>query len=104
MEIYAEDEAVEKASNIYTKKDPAVMSTQDVVLNELAKISEMEEVRQNLDLALFDEDILDSLGMVELIVALGEIFHLDITPAQVDRKMWATPRKIIADIETRMGQ
>jgi D-alanine--poly(phosphoribitol) ligase subunit 2 len=80
------------------------MSTQDIVLNELAKISEMEEVRQNLDLALFDEDILDSLGMVELIVALGDIFHLDITPAQVDRKMWATPRKIIADIETRMGQ
>jgi D-alanine--poly(phosphoribitol) ligase subunit 2 len=104
MEIYAEDEAVEKASNTYTKKDPAVMSTQDIVLNELAKISETEDVRQNLDLALFDEDVLDSLGMVELIVALGETFNLDITPAQVDRKMWATPRKIIADIETRMGQ
>jgi D-alanine--poly(phosphoribitol) ligase subunit 2 len=80
------------------------MSTQELVLNELAKISETEEVRQNLDLALFDEDVLDSLGMVELIVALGEIFQLDITPAQVDRKMWATPRKIIADIETRLGQ
>jgi D-alanine--poly(phosphoribitol) ligase subunit 2 len=104
MEIYAEDEAVQKASDKFTKKDPAVMSTQDVVLDELAKISEMEEVRQNLDLALFDEAILDSLGMVELIIALGEIFHLNITPAQVDRKMWATPRKIIADIETRMGQ
>lgn len=79
------------------------MPTQDIVLNELAKISETEDVRQNLDLALFDEDVLDSLGMVELIVALGEIFHLDISPAQVDRKMWATPRKIIADIETRMN-
>jgi D-alanine--poly(phosphoribitol) ligase subunit 2 len=104
METYAEDEAVQKASDKFTKKDPAGMSTQDIVLDELAKISEMEEVRQDLDLALFDEDILDSLGMVELIVALGEVFHLDITPAQVDRKMWATPRKIIADIETRMGQ
>jgi D-alanine--poly(phosphoribitol) ligase subunit 2 len=104
MEIYAEDSTVQKASDKFIKKDPAVMSTQDIVLDELVKISEMEEVRQDLDLALFDEDILDSLGMVELIVALGEVFHLDITPAQVDRKMWATPRKIIADIETRMGQ
>jgi D-alanine--poly(phosphoribitol) ligase subunit 2 len=104
MEIYAEGEAGMKAPDKHAKKEPAGMSTQEIVVNELVKISEMEEVRQNLDLALFDEDILDSLGMVELIVALGEVFHLDITPAQVDRKMWATPRKIIADIETRMGQ
>ena len=78
------------------------MSTNEIVLAELAKITETEEVRQNLDLALFDEDVLDSLGMVELIVALGETFHLDISPAQVDRQMWATPRKIITDIETRL--
>jgi D-alanine--poly(phosphoribitol) ligase subunit 2 len=78
------------------------MSTNEIVLDELAKITECEEVRQNLDLALFDEAVLDSLGMVELIVALGELFHLDISPAQVDRQMWATPRKIIADIETRL--
>ena len=78
------------------------MSTNEIVLDELAKITETEEVRQNLDLALFDEDVLDSLGMVELIVALGETFHLDISPAQVDRQMWATPRKIITDIETRL--
>ena len=38
------------------------MSTQDIVLDELVKISEMEDVRQDLDLALFDEDILDSLA------------------------------------------
>ena len=78
------------------------MSTSDIVLAELAKITETDDVRQNLDLALFDEAVLDSLGMVELIVALGELFHLDISPAQVDRQMWATPRKIIADIETRL--
>ena len=77
------------------------MSTNDVVLDELVRITETEQVRR-LDLALFDEDVLDSLGMMELIVALGENFHLDISPAQVDREMWATPRKIIADIEARL--
>jgi D-alanine--poly(phosphoribitol) ligase subunit 2 len=103
MEISAKAQPAKRDSDAGAeiKKDFTVMSIQDVVLNELAKISETEEVRQNLDLALFDEGVLDSLGMVELIVALGEIFHLEISPAQVDRKMWATPRKIVADIEAR---
>jgi D-alanine--poly(phosphoribitol) ligase subunit 2 len=104
METSVEDEAAMRVSDAGTriKKDLTGMSTQEIVLNELTKISEIEEVRQNLDLELFDEGVLDSFGMVELIVALGEIFHLDISPAQVDREMWATPRKIIADIETRL--
>jgi D-alanine--poly(phosphoribitol) ligase subunit 2 len=79
------------------------MPTADIVLKELAKIVGTDEVAQNLDLALFEEDILDSLGTVELIVALGDVFNIELTPAMVDRKMWATPRKIISDIETRIS-
>ncbi len=78
------------------------MATADIVLDELAKLTGTDEVRQNLDLALFEEDFLDSLDTVELIVTLGEVFHIDISPARIDRKMWATPRKIIADIEARI--
>jgi D-alanine--poly(phosphoribitol) ligase subunit 2 len=78
------------------------MSIADSVLDQLVKITGTEEVRNNLDLALFEEDVLDSLGAMELVVALGETFQIDLTPAQVDRKMWATPRLIIADIENRV--
>jgi D-alanine--poly(phosphoribitol) ligase subunit 2 len=78
------------------------MSTADIVLDELVKVTGTDEVRVNLDLPLFEEQVLDSLGTVELIVAFGDIFNIDLTPAQVDRKMWATPRKIIADLETRI--
>jgi D-alanine--poly(phosphoribitol) ligase subunit 2 len=78
------------------------MKTADIVLDELAKITGTDEVRQNLDLLLFEENYLDSLGTVELIVGLGDIFSINLTPAMVDRKMWATPRKIISDIETRL--
>jgi D-alanine--poly(phosphoribitol) ligase subunit 2 len=78
------------------------MTTSDIVLDELEKITGTDEVRQNLDLALFEESYLDSLGTVELIVSLGDILSINLTPAMVDRKMWATPRKIIADIETRL--
>jgi D-alanine--poly(phosphoribitol) ligase subunit 2 len=78
------------------------MSPADIVIDELVKITGTEEVRKNLDLALFDEDVLDSLGAVELVVALGEAFHIELSPALVDRKMWATPRQVIADIENRI--
>jgi len=80
------------------------MSTSDIVLKELIEITGSEEVRQNLDLELFKEDILDSLGTMELIIALGEACHIDISPAQLDREMWSTPRKIIADMESRINQ
>jgi D-alanine--poly(phosphoribitol) ligase subunit 2 len=79
------------------------MSTDETVLDELVKITGMEEVRQNLDIALFEEHILDSLGIMELIVALGGDFNIDISPAQVDRTMWATPNKIIVDIQARLS-
>ena len=78
------------------------MSTQDIILNELERITGTDEVRNNLDLELYDEDVLDSLGTVELIVALGEKFSIEISPAQIDRQLWATPQKIIAYVNERV--
>jgi len=63
------------------------MSTADIVRDGPVRITGTEEVRQNLDQALFEEDILHSLVSVEWIVAIGDIFHIEIPPAQVDRKM-----------------
>ncbi len=74
----------------------------DTILQELEKVTATDEVRKNLDLELYSEGILDSLGTVELMVAFGEDFGINITPAQVDRQQWSTPRKIIAYVEERV--
>jgi D-alanine--poly(phosphoribitol) ligase subunit 2 len=79
------------------------VTTADVVLNELERITGTDQVRKDLDLALFDEDVLDSLGTVELIVALGEKLGIHISPAQINRQQWASPRKIIGFIEEKIG-
>jgi len=47
--------------------------------------------------------LLDSLGTVELILALSERFGLQISPAEIDRECWASPRRIAEDIERRLG-
>jgi len=38
------------------------MPTAEIILDELVKITGTEEVRSNLDLALFEDDVLDSIG------------------------------------------
>lgn len=77
------------------------MSISELVLDELVKASGNDEARNNLDVALYEDGILDSLATVELVVAFGDTLQINLTPAQVDRQMWATPRKMIADLEAR---
>ncbi len=77
------------------------MSISDKVLDVLADVSQTPEVRQNLDLRLYDLDILDSLKTVELIVAFSDQLGVDISPAELERELWATPRKIVDFIQTR---
>ena len=80
------------------------MTTAEQVLKELEKVSGTDQVRRDLDLAIFDEDVIDSFGAVELMVALANTFGITISPAQIDRKTWATPRKIIAYVEEKIGK
>jgi D-alanine--poly(phosphoribitol) ligase subunit 2 len=78
------------------------MTTTEKVLQELEKVTGTSQVQKDLDLALFDEDVLDSFGTVELIVALSECFGISISPAEIDRQRWSTPRKIISYIEDKI--
>jgi D-alanine--poly(phosphoribitol) ligase subunit 2 len=78
------------------------MTISDKVIEVLKSVSEADEVQRNLDLPLYDLQILDSLKTVRLIVAISEEFGIDIPPSEFDRERWATPRKIVADIENKI--
>ncbi len=79
------------------------MSTAEKVLAVLADVAESDEVRQDPDLQLYDGQILDSLATVHLMLAFSEAFGIEISPAEFEREQWATPRKIVAYIEERVG-
>lgn len=74
----------------------------DRIIDQLVLISGAEEVRTNPDLPLYQDEVMDSMKTVELIVALEEELGVHVSPADLDREMWATPRKIIADIQRRI--
>jgi D-alanine--poly(phosphoribitol) ligase subunit 2 len=74
----------------------------DKVLQLLVTVTGTEEVRTNLDLPLYDYQVLDSMKTVELMLALEEELSVKVSPAEFEREMWKTPRKIIADVEQRL--
>jgi D-alanine--poly(phosphoribitol) ligase subunit 2 len=71
------------------------------VLQMLAAVAETDEVRTNLDLSLYEHQVLDSMKTVELMVMIEDELGLKISPAEFERESWETPRKMIADIERR---
>jgi D-alanine--poly(phosphoribitol) ligase subunit 2 len=76
-------------------------SVTDEVVSALAACTRTDEVWRDLDLELFEQHLLDSLAIVELLVQLSDRLDLDLSPSEFDRDVWATPRKIIAYLEGR---
>jgi len=74
----------------------------DKVLQLLASVGETDEVLSNLDLPLYDYQVLDSMRTVQLILSIEEEFGLKISPAEFERECWRTPRAVIADLQQRM--
>jgi D-alanine--poly(phosphoribitol) ligase subunit 2 len=79
-------------------------SIAEQVLGAVAQVTRTDEVRHNLDLDLFDLALLDSMGVVELLVLFSDMLGVELSPAEFDREHWATPRKILAVVESRIGR
>ena len=71
------------------------------VLEMLEEICEDEVVREDLDINMKEEGLMDSLAFVEMLVKIEEIFWLSIAPTEVTYEEIDTPNKVIAYIENR---
>jgi D-alanine--poly(phosphoribitol) ligase subunit 2 len=79
------------------------LSTAERVIEVLAEVAEDNVVRTDPDIPLFEQDVLDSLRTVDLILALTKEFGVEISPAELDRSLWATPKHIVAFMEAKVG-
>ena len=71
------------------------------VLEMLDEICEDEVVREDLDINMKEEGLMDSLAFVEMLVKIEEIFGLSIAPTEVTYEEIDTPNKVISYIENR---
>ena len=69
----------------------------------LEEICEDEVVREDLDINLKEEGLMDSLAFVEMLVRIEENFGLSIAPTEVTYEEIDTPNKVILYIENRLG-
>ncbi|MCB6994005.1 D-alanine--poly(phosphoribitol) ligase subunit DltC [bacterium 210820-DFI.6.37] len=74
---------------------------EEKVLDLLEEICEDDIVKEDMDINLFEEDLLDSLAFTELLVAIEERFGMVISPSEVERGDVETPAKIIELIRSR---
>ena len=73
------------------------------ILEMLEEICEDEVVREDLDINLKEEGLMDSLAFVEMLLRIEENFGLSIAPTEVTYEEIDTPNKVISYIENRLG-
>lgn len=73
---------------------------EDRVINIIAEICENEAIKDNLDIDLIENEILDSLAFITLISRLEEEFDIEIQPTQVKPDTWRNINSIIELIKS----
>lgn len=71
----------------------------DTVLDILVDLTGSEEVKQDLDINLFDNGLLDSMGTVQMLLELDNQCDIQVPVSEFERSEWDTPNKIIAKVE-----
>lgn len=72
--------------------------TKATVLSILADLTG-EDVSSNMDVNLFDEGILDSMGSVQLLLELQNQLGIEVPVSEFQRSEWDTPANIVAKVE-----
>ena len=76
----------------------------DRILDILAELCADDIVKEDLDIDLREESLIDSLDYIELLAQIEEEFGLVLSPSGLTREEMSTPRKILKTISDRYGE
>ena len=71
----------------------------DNVLDILEEVTGTDEIREDLDLDLFKAGLLDSLGIIEVLLKIEEVFEIKLQPTDLERKDMATVNNLVNYLE-----
>ena len=75
------------------------MDNKKELIDILEDLTGSDEARENMDVALFDEGLLDSLGTVQLLIEIEGTMGISVPVSEFDRTEWATPNLILQQLE-----
>lgn len=70
------------------------ISVKDRVIEIIEELTGYKGLKENKNIDLLENEILDSLAFVELITSLEEEFDIEIQPTQVNPDTWRSAEKI----------
>lgn len=71
----------------------------DKVLDIFEEVTGTDEIREDLDLDLFEAGLLDSLGIIEVLLKIEEVFGIKLQPTDLERQDMATTNNLVAFLE-----
>ena len=72
---------------------------EDIIIEIIEKITEYKEIKNNKDIDLLENEILDSLAFIELIEMLNEEFNIELQPTQIKPDIWRSVKSIAEYIQ-----
>lgn len=69
------------------------------VLDIFEEVTGTDEIREDLDLDLFEAGLLDSLGIIEVLLKIEDIFDIKLQPTDLERSDMATANNLVAFLE-----
>ena len=67
---------------------------EEKIIEIIENLTCYKNLKENIDIDLLENEVLDSLAFIELITTLEEEFDIEIQPTQVDTNTWRSIKKI----------
>lgn len=78
-----------------TKRDFwRIFKMEEKIIEIIENLTGYKKLKENRDIDLLDNEILDSLAFIELITSLEEEFDIEIQPTQVEPNTWRSIKRI----------
>lgn len=72
---------------------------EEKIIEIIENLTGYDKLKENVDIDLLENEILDSLAFIELMTSLEEEFNIEIQPTQVDPNTWRSVKKITELVE-----
>lgn len=72
---------------------------QEKVLDIFEEVTGTDEIREDLDINLFDAGLLDSLAIIEVLLKIEEVFNIKLQPTDLEREDMATVNNLVSFLE-----
>jgi len=76
---------------------------EEKVLNILIEVTGNDDISEEKDADLFEAGLLDSLGIIEVLLKIEEVFGLRLQPTDLEKKDMATVNNLVEFLNSKLN-